>query len=121
MTGQSDVNHDGYPDLVLFFRTQQMTALQQMDSRLRGNDGQKTRGNDETVEAVLYGTTYGGQRIRGSGTVRIVPPAQASPGASPSASPSSSPPRRGPQSQPGAPAAPATSHPPRPFHGRGPR
>ncbi|HET7842360.1 MAG TPA: hypothetical protein VFM21_12170 [Terriglobia bacterium] len=30
------------------------------------------------VEAVLYGTTYSGQRIRGSGMVRIVPAVQTS-------------------------------------------
>ena len=56
MTSASDVNHDGYPDLVLFFRTQ---------------DLQLTR---SSTEAVLYGTTFSGQRIRGADSVRIVPP-----------------------------------------------
>ncbi len=31
------------------------------------------------LQAVLYGTTYSGQRIRGSESVRIVPTAQNSP------------------------------------------
>jgi FG-GAP-like repeat/IPT/TIG domain len=82
MTGQSDVNNDGYPDLLVYFRTQDLTALQQMDSRLRGNDGTsaETATHPPAVipaqagtQAVLYGTTYSGQRIRGSDTVRIVP------------------------------------------------
>jgi len=55
MTTASDVNHDGYPDLVLFFRTR---------------DLQLTPGS---TEAVLYGETFPGQRIRGADAVRIVP------------------------------------------------
>jgi hypothetical protein len=55
MTGQADVNHDGYPDLVLYFRTQDLNL------------------SSTSTEAVLYATTYSGQRIRGSDTVRIVP------------------------------------------------
>jgi N-acetylneuraminic acid mutarotase len=95
MTGQSDVNGDGYPDLLLYFRTQDLTALQQMDSRLRGNDGTAVGTLPLQVEAVLYGTTYSGQRIRGSDTVRIVPPSNASPHAlpaSPRGAPTNDPP-----------------------------
>jgi len=58
MTSARDANHDGYPDLVLFFRTQ---------------DLQLTPGS---TEAVLYGTTFSGQRLRGADSVRIVPPAK---------------------------------------------
>jgi len=61
MTSVSDVNHDGFPDLLLFFRTQDLTAL----SSAKAGD---------LTQAVLYGETYSGQRIRGSDSVRIVPP-----------------------------------------------
>lgn len=56
MTSQGDFNHDGYLDLLLHFRTQdlQLTLT--------------------STEAVLYGETTTGQRIRGADTVRIVPP-----------------------------------------------
>jgi N-acetylneuraminic acid mutarotase len=59
MTATADVNHDGYPDLILYFRTQdlQLTAA--------------------STEAVLYGKTYSGTPIRGSDMVRIVPPPNA--------------------------------------------
>jgi hypothetical protein len=57
MTSASDVNHDGYPDLVLFFRTQDLQLT------------------PASTEAVLYGETFSGQRIRGADSVRIVPPA----------------------------------------------
>jgi N-acetylneuraminic acid mutarotase len=74
MTAVADVNHDGYPDLILYFRTQELTALQQavaaMSSSPETPGGQRPR---LQIEAVLYGTTYSGQRIRGSDTVRIVP------------------------------------------------
>jgi len=59
MTGVADVNHDGYLDLLLYFRTQDLQLT------------------PASTEAVLYGTTYSGQRIRGSDSVRvIVPPAR---------------------------------------------
>ncbi len=61
MTTLADMNHDGYPDLVLFFRTQDMTALAGASA-------------GSSVEAVLYGKTYSGTPIRGSGTVRILKP-----------------------------------------------
>ena len=61
MSNQSDVNNDGYPDLILFFRTQDLTVLQ------------SAVGTPPLQEAVLYGATYSGQRIRGSDIVRIVP------------------------------------------------
>ncbi|MGD0922963.1 MAG: hypothetical protein ABSA70_14560 [Terriglobia bacterium] len=54
MTSISDVNGDGYLDLLLHFRTQ---------------DLQLTR---TSTEAVLYGETFSGQRIRGADAVRIV-------------------------------------------------
>ena len=54
MTVQGDFNHDGYLDLLLHFRTQAL--------KLTPAD----------TEAVLYGTTVTGQRIRGSDSVRIV-------------------------------------------------
>jgi len=54
MTAQGDFNHDGYLDLLLHFRTQ--------DFKL----------TPTSTEAVLYGTTFSGQRIRGSDSVRIV-------------------------------------------------
>jgi N-acetylneuraminic acid mutarotase len=92
MTGQSDVNNDGYPDLILYFRTQDLTALQQAVAAMcpspqtaAGHRPALQPGDGETAEAVLYGTTYSGQRIRGSDTVRIVPPSNASPHALPAA------------------------------------
>jgi hypothetical protein len=54
MTSIADVNGDGYLDLLLHFRTQ---------------DLQLTRAS---TEAVLYGQTFSGQRIRGADAVRIV-------------------------------------------------
>jgi N-acetylneuraminic acid mutarotase len=75
MTGQSDVNGDGYPDLVLYFRTQDLTALEPAQNT---DTSAGHRPALQQVEAVLYGTTYSGQRIRGSDTVRIVPPAKGS-------------------------------------------
>jgi hypothetical protein len=54
MTSIADVNGDGYLDLLLHFRTQ---------------DLQLTR---TSTEAVLYGETFSGQRIRGADAVRIV-------------------------------------------------
>jgi hypothetical protein len=54
MTSIADVNADGYLDLLLHFRTQ---------------DLQLTRAS---TEAVLYGQTFSGQRIRGADSVRIV-------------------------------------------------
>ena len=54
MTSQGDFNHDGYLDLVLFFRTQDLQLA------------------PGATEAVLYGTTTTGQRIRGADSVRIV-------------------------------------------------
>lgn len=55
MTAVADVNQDGFPDLVLHFRTQ--------DLKLSPTD----------TEAVLRGETFSGQRIRGADSVRIVP------------------------------------------------
>ncbi len=55
MTAQGDFNGDGYTDLLLHFRTQ--------DLKLTAAD----------TEAVLYGTTYSGQRLRGADAVRVVP------------------------------------------------
>jgi N-acetylneuraminic acid mutarotase len=54
MTSQGDFNHDGYLDLLLQFRTQSL----QLDST--------------TTQAVLYGETTTGQRIRGTDSVRVV-------------------------------------------------
>jgi len=54
MTSITDVNADGYLDLLLHFRTQ---------------DLQLTR---TSTEGVLYGGTFSGQRIRGADAVRIV-------------------------------------------------
>jgi N-acetylneuraminic acid mutarotase len=56
MTSASDVNHDGFPDLLLFFRTQDLKV------------------SSADTQAVLYGETYSGQKIRGADAVRIVPP-----------------------------------------------
>ena len=53
--GGTDFDGDGYLDLLLHFRTQ---------------DLQLTRAS---TEAVLYGQTFSGQRIRGADAVRIVP------------------------------------------------
>ena len=55
MTSTRDANHDGYPDLVLFFRTQDLQLT------------------PASTEAVLYGTTFSGQRLRGADSVRLVP------------------------------------------------
>ena len=54
MTAQGDFNHDGYLDLLLHFRTQDLQLT------------------PTSTEAVLYGTTVTGQRIRGADSVRIV-------------------------------------------------
>jgi len=51
-----DMNRDGYLDLVLYFRIR--------DLKLTVTD----------TQAVLYGTTFSGQRIHGSDSVRVVPP-----------------------------------------------
>jgi hypothetical protein len=57
MTSARDVNRDGYPDLLLFFRARDLQLT------------------PASTEAVLYGETFSGQRIRGADSVRIVPPA----------------------------------------------
>jgi len=54
MTSITDVNGDGYLDLLLHFRTQ---------------DLQLTR---TSTEGVLYGETFSGQRIRGADAVQVV-------------------------------------------------
>jgi hypothetical protein len=54
MTAQGDFNHDGYLDLLLHFRTQDLQLT------------------PASTEAVLYGETFSGQRLRGSDSVRIV-------------------------------------------------
>lgn len=54
MSSQGDFNHDGYIDLLLQFRTQAL----QLDST--------------ATEAVLYGDTTTGQRIRGADSVRMI-------------------------------------------------
>jgi len=54
MTSQDDVNHDGYPDLLLHFRTRELQLT------------------PASTEAVLYGETYSGQRIRGADAVRMI-------------------------------------------------
>ena len=54
MISQGDFNHDGYLDLLLQFRTQAL----QLDST--------------STEAVLYGETVSGQRIRGADSIRVI-------------------------------------------------
>jgi hypothetical protein len=54
MTSEADVNHDGYLDLLLHFRTQDLQLT------------------SASTEAVLYGETFSGQRLRGADSVRIV-------------------------------------------------
>jgi len=54
MTAQGDFNRDGYLDLLLHFRTQDLQLT------------------PTSTEAVLYGTTTTGQRLRGADSVRIV-------------------------------------------------
>ena len=54
MTSIADVNADGYLDLLLHFRTQSLQLT------------------SASTEAVLYGETFSGQRIRGADSVRIV-------------------------------------------------
>jgi N-acetylneuraminic acid mutarotase len=54
MTSVADVNGDGYLDLLLHFRTQSLQLT------------------SASTEAVLYGETFSGQRIRGADSVRIV-------------------------------------------------
>ena len=91
------MNHDGYPNLILYFRTQDLTALTSPSAE--HSSALQQTGDGETpplqpaglkpgatastpvgtpalqqVEAVLYGKTYSGTPIRGSDTVRIVPP-----------------------------------------------
>ena len=59
MTSQGDFNRDGYLDLLLYFRTQDLKLA------------------PGATEAVLYGDTTTGQRIRGADSIRIVPSAPA--------------------------------------------
>jgi N-acetylneuraminic acid mutarotase len=90
MTATADVNHDGYPDLILYFRTEDMTALASAEhsSALQPpGDGEtpplQSAGHRpalQQMEAVLYGKTYSGTPIRGSDTVRIVPAPKPGPG-----------------------------------------
>ena len=54
MTAVADVNRDGYLDLLLHFRTQDLKLT------------------PTSAEAVLYGETFSGQRLRGADPVRIV-------------------------------------------------
>jgi len=56
MASQGDFNHDGYLDLLLHFRTQDLQLT------------------PTSTEAVLYGTTTTGQRIRGADSVRLLSP-----------------------------------------------
>jgi hypothetical protein len=56
MTSQGDFNHDGYLDLLLHFRVQDLQLT------------------PTSTEAVLYGQTFSGQRLRGSDRVRIIVP-----------------------------------------------
>jgi hypothetical protein len=55
MTSVADLNRDGRVDLLLHFRTQDL----QLDPT--------------ATEAVLKGTTFSGQRIRGVDSIRLVP------------------------------------------------
>ena len=55
MTSVADLNRDGRLDLLLHFRTQDLQLT------------------PTSKEAVLKGTTFSGQRIRGTDTTRIVP------------------------------------------------
>jgi hypothetical protein len=55
MTAQGDFNDDGYLDLLLHFRTQDLQLT------------------PSSTEAVLYGETFSGQRLRGADSVRVVP------------------------------------------------
>ena len=55
MASSEDVNQDGLMDLVVHVYTSGLTLT------------------DGDVETVLEGTTFDGQRIRGSDSVRIVP------------------------------------------------
>jgi len=64
MTSQGDFNRDGYLDLLLHFRTQDMRALAPSPVRTPAL---------QATEAVLYGTTTTGQRVRGADSVRLVP------------------------------------------------
>jgi N-acetylneuraminic acid mutarotase len=54
MTSVADVNADGYLDLLLHFRTQSLQLT------------------SASTQAVLYGETFSGQRIRGADSVRIL-------------------------------------------------
>lgn len=54
MISQRDSNRDGYLDLLLHFRTRDLQLT------------------PTATEAVLYGETYSGQRLRGADSVRIV-------------------------------------------------
>ena len=55
MTTVADLNRDGRLDLLLHFRTQDLQLA------------------PTSTEAVLKGTTFSGQRIRGADSIRIVP------------------------------------------------
>ena len=65
MTGVADVNHDGYPDLLLYFRTQDLTALSRRAAARRRRYSRRKRCS--TARRIPA------RRIRGSDTVRIVP------------------------------------------------
>jgi hypothetical protein len=54
MTAEADVNRDGYLDLLVHFRAEDLQLT------------------PSATEAVLYGETFSGQRLRGADSVRIV-------------------------------------------------
>lgn len=74
------MNHDGYPDLILFFRTQDLTALAAssvaaMSSSPRGGSKPPVgKPAPQEKEVVLYGKTYGGTPIRGADMVQVIMP-----------------------------------------------
>jgi len=54
MTAVADVNGDGFPDLLVYFRTRKLQLT------------------PADTEAVLYGKTYSGEPIRGSDNVKVI-------------------------------------------------
>ena len=74
MTATTDVNHDGYPDLILYFRTEDLNFAAGSQNSAGLKRGATGTAMGSAMEAELYGRTYSGTPIRGPDTVRIVPP-----------------------------------------------
>ncbi len=76
LTARGDFNHDGFFDLLLHFRSGDLELP------------------PTATEAVLYGTTFSGQRLRGADAVRLLFPPAGAHSSTPAAKPGESVDRR---------------------------